>query len=170
MPVIRRLYPDTPCIVIYRDPLEVVQSNLTKPPPWIRFLKEPELAAPMFGWPADEIKSFSRETFFARIYGRIAEIAVQNVGKNCLLINYNQFNEAMVPKILRHLAIMPDLVDQQVLDTAFATYSKDANQVRTFTSDTQQKQADASDAVREAVEAFASAPYAKLEALRSHAK
>ena len=170
LPVIQQLYPSTPCIFIYRDPLEVVQSNIATPPSWVRFLRDPELAAPIFGWPADEIKGFSREVFFARVYARICDIAIKNPHKNLLLINYKQLSEDLVPKILRHLAITPELVDQQVLHKAFATYSKDANQARAFTNDAQQKQADASEAVREAVAAFAAEPYAQLEALRTNVK
>lgn len=166
MPVIRKLYPQVPCIFMYREPIEVLQANLSSPPPWVSYLQEKPVAPFLFGWPPQSGEKYTTEVLLARVYAALCDAAIENASAQMLLLNYNELTPAIVPAIMQHLGVAPDTLDQEQLTKAFGTYSKDPNQSQAFVNDTARKRDEASQALRDACQHYAQAPYAQLEALR----
>ena len=73
--IIRRLWPEVPCLVVIRNPVEVMVSCLSKPPGWMAWQQESAQASRVFGWSAESILNMSREEFCARAVGQFLDIA-----------------------------------------------------------------------------------------------
>ncbi len=167
LPVIRRIYPQVPIIFIYRDPLEVVQANVTTPPGWVRHRQDPDTASQLFGWPPESLPRMGIEEYFARVFAAVSATALANRGENVHIIGYDDIRLASIEKIFTLLGAPLDHLDRGALAKAFSINAKDPAQRSPFDSDVNRKRSQASAAVREAVKAFAAGPYAELEKART---
>lgn len=162
LPLIHRVYPDVPWIFVYRDPVEVMVSQLAKRgahmmPGTI----EPEL----FGMNLAEAFSMQAEEYCARVLALTCEAALRH-HENCrgLMINYKQLPEVVWTEIAALFGIeVPDSTLE-----AFARVARlDAkNPSMTFENDSRSKQSAATEAVRQATEKWLAPIYEQLEAVR----
>jgi hypothetical protein len=161
-PLIRRAFPDAACVFVYRDPVEVLVSQLghrgyhmipgTLPPGW-------------FGLSADEVYSVSPEQYCAAVLAGLSESAMRAAGAGELtLIQYNTL-PAAVPDIVAPLFGIDIGPSERALLAAVA--QRDAkNPVLRFAADGAEKRGRASSALRSAVDARVGAVYESLENLR----
>ena len=161
-PLIRRVFPGVPWIFLYRNPIEVLVSQLGRRgahmvPGGI----EPEL----FGMSLDEVFKMLPEEYCARVLARICEAALQH-HQSCagLMINYDQLPEAAWTQVADFFGV--ELSEGDV--EAFRRVAKrDAkNPSVGFESDSQAKQNKAADAVREASARWLEPVHEQLEAAR----
>ena len=102
LPVILRAFPDTPCVFVYRDPVEVVSSQLgrrgyhmipgTLPPEW-------------FGMSPSEVTSVRPEEYCAAVLRRLCEVAVES---GLRVVNYRDLPGAVTETIAPLFGIDPD--------------------------------------------------------------
>lgn len=154
---ITRSFPNVPYIFLYRDPVEVIvsqmrQRGLQMVPGTIENLASPGLS------------DLSTEDYCANVLARICECALKRTGdSNCLFVNYAQLPEAMFSIIARHFKVsfQPDELVAMRAATRFNAKSPRLY----FEPDIERKQSEATDAIREAaklVEPF----YTRLEEIR----
>jgi len=158
LPLLRRCFPDTPWLFLYRDPLEIAASHLQQS----GMHMVPGLIGESPLNLADEAPT-PREEFIARRLARLLQTAAdlhrQHGG---LLLNYSELPMALGGRLRAMFGL--DAVQASMALDGSVQNAKRPEQA--FTADTQRKRDGATTALREAVSRWTEAPYSELEALR----
>lgn len=156
----RHAFPDTPWIFLYRDPAEILVSQMrmrgiqATPGTMARDLYEIVGGEDM---PAEEYCARA----FACICTAVLEYGQSGGG---LLVNYASLPGAVEDEILPHFGIEAD-ADGRAAMKAVAKRDAKAPSLP-FAADTEAKQKEASEAIRAAVADHLAGPYRRLEAMR----
>lgn len=157
---LHRLYPTTPWIFLYRDPLEIVVSQLRQPGTHT----VPGLLGPSaLAFPPEQAAGMSPEEFAARSIGRILDQGLAQCRRNGgVPVNYCELPDALWGRLAPLFDVREsDLAGLQQIA------GRDAKQPHQgFSADSAAKRESASAEVRAAVERWALAPYQALERLR----
>lgn len=153
---LRTLWPHTPWVFLYRDPVEVLVSQQRRP--GMHVLPG---VLPLQAYGIDP--AMITGDYPVWILDRICRDALQAVDGQCLLVNYNALPGALPDLILPHFGVTPDDAARAQIVAAGARYSKAPGQV--FTSDSAAKQQAASPALRAAAAPLLDT-YARLEERR----
>jgi hypothetical protein len=153
-PVVRSIWPDVPCVILIRDPVEVIVSNLTKPSGWVK-LKDYPLDAD--GPPVSQMEEAE---YCARIIGKLCEAGVRLCDDNCRILDYEHLNVATIRDAAAFLGVR--LPDDHRLERILRVDAKDPRQRRPFHDDREKKQQTATESMRRAALQWASEPYARL--------
>ena len=160
---IRAVFPEVPWIFLYRDPIEVLVSQMNQrgihmvPGAVEKLLHDvnPQQAAQM---PVEE--------YCARVLGEICSAAYDNAkDRFALLVNYDELPQAATHAILQHFGVSFTEEETECMKRAARYNSK--TPAMFFESDKGQKQGQATDAVRRAVEDWIAPIYARLEDRRT---
>ena len=159
----RSVWPDVPCLVLIRNPVEVMVSNVQKPAPWFYQL-EAGFTPPVRNQPdavadAESRRRYCVELGSQRIGAMCAEMLDQLDG-SCTVVDYADLSAAVVLRIAGRFGLVYSDEGEAQLRTSFDQYSKDRR--RTFAGDTAAKQRDATDNLKESVSRWASGPYQSL--------
>ena len=154
--VIRSIWPDVPCLVLTRDPIEVMISNLSSG--WMK-LKTYLLDS------GEPVTQMDEVEYCARIIGKLCESGVELCDDNCRVLDYEHINAATIRGVAGFFGTQ--LPDGDRLDRLLRVDAKDPRQRRSFKEDRQQKQQSATESMRQAVRQWASEPYAQLRARES---
>lgn len=133
--LLRRLWPNVPCLVVVRDPVEVMVSCLRNPPGWLTFKNNPRFASHVFGWAPEDVESMSDETFCARGIDAFLRAAIEHVSPSCRVVDYEDLTEALVIRIARFFGLECAHTELQYLSRCFQIDSKDPRQEREFCDD-----------------------------------
>lgn len=158
--IIRRLWPDVPWLFVYRHPVEVMVSNLSRPPGWMRMA--PDRVERLFGWKAEEVSGMSLEEYCARVLGRFCESVLASADAKAHLINYEDLDLEGLTAALGAFGVQPDRSERARIEKSMGTYSKDSKYKRPFRSDSELKRRGASAAVKQHARRWAWAPYTAL--------
>nr|WP_298147819.1 sulfotransferase family protein [uncultured Pseudomonas sp.] len=158
LPLLRRCFPDTPWLFLYRDPLEIAASHLQQS----GMHMVPGLIGESPLNLADE-PSTPREAFIARRLGRLLQTAADlHRQYGGLLLNYSELPMALDGRLRTLFGL-----DAEQVAAALAGSGQNAKRPeQAFAADTQGKRDGASAPLREAVSRWAVQPYDELEALR----
>jgi hypothetical protein len=162
-PLLRQLYPQTPFIFLYRDPLEIAVSQLRQP----GLHRVPGMLGPTgLDRPGDDA-NLSVQDYTCRMVGRLLtgglELCQRHGG---VPVNYSELPAALYTRLAPLLGIRDTDHPQLASVAAF-----DAKQpAMTFSDDTQSKQDSASAELRQAIARWAKEPYEQLEHLRLSAR
>jgi hypothetical protein len=151
--VVRSLWPDVPCVVLIRDPVEVMISNLTISTGWMKNKAYPLQAE-------DKTAAEMEETeYCARIIGKFCEAGAELEGRNCRVLDYEHLNVATFRDAAAFLGVelREDRV-QQVLKID----AKDPRQRRPFQRDGAKKQHAATESMRKAAQTWSIDAYSRL--------
>lgn len=160
LPLFRLAFPDTPWIFLYRDPVEILVSQMRQRgvqtvPGTIRF--DP--------YRIDGAEEMSGEEYCARTLDRVCTAVLDNIASGGgLIINYTDLPGAVDDLILPHFGITPDAKARAAM--AAATRFDAKTPTEAFTGDSEAKQREAGAAVRSAA-ALADQSYRRLESLRT---
>jgi hypothetical protein len=159
LPLFRAAFPDTPWVFLFRDPTEVMVSQMR-----IRGLQTvpgTELD-PVFAIP--DPLGLSREDYIARVLSRVTQAAVDHaeIGGG-LFVDYADLPDAVERRILPHFGIAPDPEALTAMRAA-ATWDAKAPSFA-FAPDAEDKRRSAGDAVRVAVAAHLDSLHRELTAL-----
>lgn len=166
--LIRSVWPLVPIIFLTRDPVEVMVSNLNRPPGWIKAWKNPSQAASIFGWP-ENTGLLTQEEFLARSFGSICHAALKHLGVPSLVLDYRDLthNDGW-GRVLRFLGLnAPDTAAQARFAAVLQTNAKAQHGSQSFSPDAQDKRNQASSLVHEAAIRWAYPPLRAL--LAQHA-
>ena len=160
----RRAFPEVPWVFLYRDPVEVLVSQVRQRGAQM----VPEFVHPsLYG--LGDIGGIPNEDYCARVLEKICSAASANMDDGSgLLVNYNELPQAAWTKILPHFGVTPSESDDQAMRCAAR---QDAKAPRSeFVSDSAVKQLEASAATRMAAKTHLAGVYRALEALRGAAQ
>lgn len=164
--LMRRVWPAVPCLIVIRDPVEVMVSNLELPGGWVRARQVPLGRRSMFGWTAAETHGMSDEEYCARALARFCDVARQAIDDRCRVIDYERLDVDHIYEIADFFGIALPPPESTAFQEACATYAKDPKRSRRFVSDRERKHHDASDLIRQAASEWAVPSYLALKQLQ----
>ncbi len=162
LPLIEKAFPGVPWIFMYRNPVEVIVSNLRQPGAQMI----PGAIEKIFpNMNLFEILQFSTEERFARTIAAFCGSALENkdtkLGK---FINYNQLPKAVTNEICRHFGVSFNDLEIKKMRGASKLNAKDSSQ--TFLPDSEQKRKEAGENVVYFAEKLVLPLYEELENIR----
>jgi hypothetical protein len=154
IPLLRELFPQTPWVFLYRDPVEVLVSQLRMP--------SPELLSGIA--PSEAIEGMATARAMAMLIGRFAEAALAAFpAGGGIVVDYRDLPAAVETAILPHFGIAPDDEARQRMALAATLDVKRAGQH--FMPDSALKQDEASIALREVAEEYINPAFRRLQTL-----
>lgn len=162
LPLVRLAFPDVPWIFVYRNPVEVMVSNLRAASPLVtRGILGPDF----LNFDVSMVDGMADDEYAARVLGRIAETAARQVtGARGKLVEYRQLPEIVRGDLRRHFEMELTPEDMERLKQAAGLDAK--HPTRRFESDTEAKQREAGGRIRMLAERWMAPQYAKLEEIR----
>jgi hypothetical protein len=161
-PLLRLAFPDVPWIFVYRNPVEVLVSNLRAPS---LVVTRGILPPGDLSFDVSLLAGMDDAEYAARALGMVAETAARHVaGEDGMPIEYGQLPDIVWADLARHfgLDLTPQEVDQMKQAAAFDA----KHPVRRFASDSEAKHREATADVRRLAEEWIVPHYAKLEEIR----
>jgi hypothetical protein len=148
LPLFRAAFPDTPWVFLFRNPTEVMVSQMrmrgSQTVPGIQL--DPVFAIP-------DPNSLSAEEYIARVLNRVSQAAVDHAGiGGALFVDYADLPDAVERRILPHFGIRPDPEALAAMRAAAAWDAKTPSFA--FEPDAEDKRRSAGDAVRAASETY----------------
>jgi len=124
---IRRLYPDTPFVLLYRSPDAVVRSQRNR-----RGMHAiPGLLSPEhFGFAPDQLAGIDLDVYMATVLERYFEIflAIADRDTNCTLVNYDADGMVMMRHLIQFLKLKPDEIHYRAMEQRCDYHGKYPNQ------------------------------------------
>jgi hypothetical protein len=162
LPLFRRAFPEVPWIFLYRDPVEVLVSQLRMP--GIQMVPG-MLGADLFDL-APSHDGHDRADYCARVLARICEPVKQHYSKDAaLMVNYRDLPQAVWTTILPHFGVSASECDRAAM---VETARQDAKSPSfAFTPDSEAKQRQATPAARAAADQHLGQLYRALERMAS---
>jgi hypothetical protein len=161
LPLFREAFPTTPWVFLYREPIEVLVSQMRA-----RGMQTVPGLLPRDLQGADESAELGAEQFCARVLEKSCAAAVEHFGLgDGLLVNYEELPEAVFTKILPHFGLRPEAAEISAMRAAALRDAKAPHSG--FASDREEKRRAATQRVREAAEQSLAGVYATLEKMRA---
>jgi len=161
LPLFARAFPSTPWVFLYRDPVEVLVSQMRQPGSQM----VPEFMPPnRYG--IEVFDGVPDADYYACVLERICRAVVENAGNGrALLIDYRELPEAVFTKIMPHFGITGSESECEAMRFAASRDAKAPGAA--FLDDRESKQREASDNLRALTERHIGGVYRELEALRA---
>lgn len=160
--IVAEAFPGTPWILCLRDPLEVAVSLLRQPAGWIWDGNGP--AAPFRKYVDPEGRAQSREAYVARLYAAFCEAACRLDPDGGRLVDYAALPAAVWETVAPHFSLTVDKAVQGHMRAAAAMNSKaPVGRPEKFSADAAAKNASASAALRQAIDAMARPALVQLQ-------
>jgi hypothetical protein len=160
--LIRSVWPTVPFLVLIRDPVEVMVSNLAKPSGWVRSMYRSSTQRNLFGLEYRQIHQMSMEEYCARGLGRFLQAAVEQLDRNCWVLDYDDLNVSNLYKVSQLFHVSLPTSDSPEFQEAFLSYSKYRSTPEMFQGDRERKQREAPPSLRSWAAQWAQEPYRKL--------
>jgi hypothetical protein len=162
LPLFRRAFPAVPWVFLYRDPVEVLVSQLRMPGTQMI----PGGTGPDLYGLERSYGPGTAEDYYAQVLAKVTEPAVAHFSSGGgLLVNYRQLPDALFTAILPHFGVVCGEADRAAMTTA-ARYDAKAPGFE-FESDSGSKQQAATPIARAAAQRWLGDLYRRLEALRA---
>jgi hypothetical protein len=162
LPLVRLAFPDVPWIFVYRNPVEVMVSNLRAASPLVT---RGFLGQSFLDFDGSLLPDMGDDEYATRILGILAETAVGQAESGLgMPIEYRQLPDAVWGTVQRHfdLNLTPEEVERMKQTARFDA----KNPRQAFAGDAESKQREASDDVRLLAEQWIEPHYRKLEEIR----
>jgi hypothetical protein len=165
LPVIRRVWPDTPLVFLYRDPVEILVSQLREP---AQYMIPGLLGLDLLGLPPTQAVAMAPAEYCARMLGALFAHAADHAHDPQLrLVNYAELPDALSGAIARSFGLDEDWSGRPAVREALRRDAKRPGQP--FVADSAAKQTEATPEVRELAERWIAPHYRRLEARRLEA-
>jgi len=157
LPLFRRAFPDVPWVFLYRDPVEVLVSQMRQRGTQML----PQLFPPRF-WGIEDDASRPDEDYCARVLAAICNAAADHaeLGRG-LVINYRDLPDAVLSAIAPHFGLALSKAERAAMQAAAQRDAKAPSEE--FTPDGTAKRREASEAVLRATERHLQDPYHRLK-------
>ena len=162
LPFIRRTFPTVPWIFLYRDPEEVLASQLSEP----GAAMSPGIVngPAVLDLPLNETLSMSPEEYPARVIGTVCRCAGLSANHGGLLVNYTQLPQAVWREIAGHFGVHFSCAEVEAMQNIAEFHAKHPR--ATFAPDAELKRRAISPAAREAAAHWIQPHFEELEKLR----
>jgi len=156
---IRAAWPTVPCLVLIRDPIEVLVSNLQRPPLWMtRWRRDP--GSYSFGIPPQPVLAGGDEESFAWLIGRLCIQAFGALDKECFVLDYADLCPTAVSRVASIFDLSFSNEGMTRMTDTFRFHGRYPN--RPYRADGETKRNAATEVIRAAVERWAQEPYEYL--------
>jgi gluconate kinase len=122
LPLVRRAFPDVPWIFVYRDPVEVLVSQMDQRG---AHMIPGVIDSSVFGMRSNETTTIEPEEYCARVLASICEAALQNHRLGGRLINYNELPEVVWTSVMSFFGISCQPGEIEAMQLAAARNAKD---------------------------------------------
>ncbi|MEA3032971.1 MAG: hypothetical protein QOH86_987, partial [Sphingomonadales bacterium] len=161
LPLFRAAFPKVPWVFLYRNPIEILVSQMRQRGPQT----VPQLIPPAF-YGLDAAPDVPAEDYCARVLERIAAAALDHA-EGGLAVDYSELPAAVEARILPHFGVSPDPAEAGAFAAAAERDAKEPGRV--FRADAAEKREGATDAVKAAAATHLASVHAALEAWRAAA-
>jgi hypothetical protein len=162
LPLFRRVFPRTPVVLVYRDPLEIIVSH--QPRRGIHMIPG-QLDGPRLGVPFPPLTASGLDTFAARVLARLMDAALTHLPDTALLLHHRELPAAGLDRLLSHFQLdIPPAARASMLASA-SFHAKQPG--IPYAPDSAVRQASAPPALRILAEEHTGALYAQLESRRA---
>lgn len=159
LPYIKAAFPEVPSVFLYRDPVEVLVSNLKDPEQgWIY---TPQVVG------VDTVAITEQNSVVencALALKNTCESYLQQMGPGSMVANYTQFSPALFDAVLQQFQIQASPRQRAQMLDQMRYYSKGKKQ--SFVKDSSQKKKGASEKVQQVADRYLSHVYQQLEAAK----
>ena len=163
--VIQQAFPVTPSLFMYREPVQVMASILSKPTTGLPRLNDCGAAAFITGVSDRELNGMDALDYFTRFYRQYLHIALTRMDGDFHHLNYREMNKDSLPAILREaFGYSPEEPVLAKMLAQLDVYSKDDSGTMRFTSDSTEKDRLVTPAMRQAADRHLMELYDRLEA------
>lgn len=163
-----RLYPGMHRLLIIRDPLEILVSNLQGPPGWLK-LRDAVWSPLLSGVGLAAQRGLSDAEFIARCLGRaftaMAEMVEQDPA-GWLILDYTELPGAVISRLLPRLGITPSPDECAAMEEVTRLQAWNRQGRQPFRDDRAEKQAAATPEMHALCDRFLREPWQKLALLR----
>ena len=159
---VRRLWPEVPWVFVYRDPVEIMVSNLCNVPDWMRVEGQPEHTAAVVGVAPEEAARMGPEEFCARALGKFYGAAAAHADARAMLLAYERLTPETLVRVTRFFGAAPAPDEMEEIKRVSRLYSKDSARRRAFGGDSDSKRSRATPLIREMAERWARESYERL--------
>jgi hypothetical protein len=165
--MIRSLWPDVPCLVVIRDPAEIMVSQIASPASWTAFKVRPRLACDIFGWVISDhsVIEMPTEEYFARVIGQLCETAARMIDEKSRVVFYEDINVARIVDIARFFGIGLSPGECERIEQVLSVYSKDPAGVEKYKDDREKKLLAMTDSIRKCADKWARPAFERLKKL-----
>jgi hypothetical protein len=161
LPLVRRAFPGVPWIFIYRNPIEVMVSQLKRRGAHL----VPGVIEPaLFGLDAESIRRMQPEEYCARVLAQICDAALRHHQGGGMLLNYRQLPQAVWASVLNFFGVEHTEAEVEALGRVARFDAK--NPSLHFSDDTETKNYSATDLARRQADDWVVPVYERLEAAR----
>lgn len=165
LPLLRRAFPDTPWIFLYRDPLEIAVSQVRQRG---AYLVPGVLGLSQLTISQNDALAMGEEEYIARMLGMILQEATRMLATfGGTAVHYKQLPVAMWTELRSMFGVTAHPVDIAAMQQAATWDAK--NPYAEFVQDSESKQQTASATLRAHVERWAMPHYRALESIRKPA-
>lgn len=159
LPALRLVWPDVPCLISIREPIEVLISNLKQPARWLVELCRTPCPS-WLGVPGADLTDFTPESLAAWMVGRFCAEALRRIDSGCMVLDYRDINAASIRTVASRFGLTFAADSEERLDAVLRADAK--SPTRTFQSDSAAKRSAASESLLRICERAASEPYFEL--------
>lgn len=161
-PLVREAWPETPWVFVYRNPLEILVSQMRSR---AAFLIPGVVDWDATGYITADTSVTDQVEYCARRLGAILQAMVSHFDPaTTLLINYSELPASVLTRIAPHFGMALDADEVAALDTAATRDAK--NPAMTFASDSASKRREADDHTRDMAARWMLPHFRQLEELR----
>lgn len=166
LPLIEKAFPEVPWIFIYRNPVEVLVSQMRQSG---MQMVPGQIGAIFPNMGLQEILQFSTEERFARTVAAFCEAGLENASsRRGKFINYAQLPEAVTGEICEHFNV--SFSDEEIEKMKSASRLDAKNPRQTFSTDSEEKRREANEKIIYFAEKIVMPIYEKLETVRVEKK
>lgn len=137
--VLRRAFPDVPCVFVARDPAEVAASVLGGRTGWMRLREAPMRAESLLGIPAEKIATLDDAGFCIAVLEQFLAAAVDAEVPNALYVDYTALPGIVWDRVLPFFGVTPTAAEFAILREAATRDAK--TPANAFTPDSARKRA-----------------------------
>jgi tetratricopeptide (TPR) repeat protein len=165
--LVQAIWPETPIVFMYRDPVEVIYSHLctaAAPSVWLIVRSFPP---ERFGMDPSDVLEMSIEEYYARILCSLCDSAAEIADSRTILLDYADFGVESVMGICARIGMAPSDLNADRIRDALKLYSKDVRRSNAFVPDSARKRAGASEHMREMATLYALPAVNRLRAMEA---
>jgi hypothetical protein len=157
MKIVRRLWPETPFLIVVRDPVEVVVANLAAGI-WMDLKASAARSRQVLGWDGSAMNDAE---YCARALNTYQTAAIEALDERCMIVDYAQLNSPKMQQIASFFGQKIETIAD--IDKVFRRYSKSLDGLAPFREDSLAKQRLADHVVRAAALHWARNSYNELK-------
>ncbi len=163
LPLLLHAFPGVPWIFVYRNPVEVLVSNMRSP---ARFVTPGILGPDFLDFDASQVPAMDEDEYAARVLGTVAATAARHAGAaHPMLVEYSQLPGILCDGVASHFGIRLTPAERRQLEEVAAFDAKHPKQP--FSSDIESKRRGATPRLRQLAEQWIAPHYARLQELRT---